>query len=492
MAIVKVFNKSCVLEESKTFLLRKLDDELSFDVSGAQFTRAYKGYVDYSGKFVRWDGKQRLLNEDLSFPRGLLQRVIEFYARYEEELTIEDHSTKSVGKPVDILSKLAQINKNPYPYQLEAVQAVDKNSCGILRMATGSGKTVTMALMTAHLGKRTMIYVIGKDLLYQIHKLFQSIFDEEIGIIGDGLCTIKNINVVSIWTVGQALGLGKGEIALDSVEEEKVDPQKYKDIRAAMQTAQVHIFDECHVAACKTIQEIYKNIEPEHIYGMSASPWRDDGADMLIECTLGRYIIELSASDLIDNGYLVKPIIKFQRVPKYKGKDKKAYQTVYSEYIVHNPERNELVVKAARSLVSLGYSTLVLYNSINHGEILRDEISKSMPCVLLSGKDDNETRNKVKEQLESGKIKCIIASKIFDIGVDLPSLSGLVIASSGKSSVRALQRIGRVIRKYGPQKKNAAVVDFVDQAPFLRSHSKERLKIYSSERAFEVHWPDSK
>lgn len=492
MATVKVFNKNCVLEEGKTFLLRKLDDELSFDVSGAQFTRAYRGYVDQNGQFVRWDGKQRLLNEDLSFPRGLLQRVIDFYARYEEELVVEDLSTKSVGEPIDILPQLNKIKKSPYPYQLAAVEAIDKNNCGILRMATGSGKTVTMALMTAHLGKTTMIYVIGKDLLYQIHKLFQSLFKEEIGIIGDGLCTIHRINVVSIWTVGQALGLGKSEITLDSVEHEKIDPQKYKDIKVAMQAAQVHIFDECHSAANRTVQEISKNINPEHIYGMSASPWRDDGADMLIECVLGRYLIELSASDLIEAGYLVRPIIKFQKVPKYKGKEKKAYKTIYSEYIVHNDERNGLVVKATRSLVSLGYQTLVLYNSINHGELLRDEISKFLPCVLLSGKDDNETRNKVKEQLESGKIRCVIASKIFDIGVDLPSLSGLVIASSGKSSVRALQRIGRVIRKYGPEKKNAAVVDFVDQAPFLRSHSKERLKIYSSEPSFEVHWPESK
>ncbi len=111
-----------------------------------------------------------------------------------------------------------------------------------------------------------------------------------------------------------------------------------------------------------------------------------------------------------------------------------------------------------------------------------------MPCVLLSGKDSSDERAAAKAQLENGEINCIIASRIFDIGIDLPSLSGLVVASGGKSSVRALQRIGRVIRKF-PGKKQAAIIDFNDSAVFLDKHSLARRKIYLSEEGFEVIWP---
>ena len=75
------------------------------------------------------------------------------------------------------------------------------------------------------------------------------------------------------------------------------------------------------------------------------------------------------------------------------------------------------------------------------------------------------------------------------MGIDLPILSGLVIAGAGKSSVRALQRIGRVIRPY-KGKKVAAVLDFADQAPYLINHAIARKEIYQTE--FDVTWPQEK
>lgn len=491
MPKILVYNNYCQIEEEADVgFLWALDRELSFDVQGAKYAASYRGYYNRDGQFIKWDGKQRLLKENLEFPFGLLQRVEEFFKKDKRPYEIVDsRGPKSPSCPIDIVSKLNSLNKNPYYYQLDAVAVTNQFDCGIIRLSTGAGKTLVAALITANFGKNTIIYVIGKDLLYQIHNLFQSLFDQKIGIVGDGICDIQNINVVSIWTVGQAIGLNKSGVVEDADDEKAIDPQRYQDIREMMKDAKVHIFDECHVAACKTIQEIGQNINPEHIYGMSASPWRDDGADMLIECILGRTIINISASNLIENGYLVQPIIKFITVPKMDDLGKKPhYQTVYKKYIVENEVRNNQIIKGAQKLVEQGYQTLVLYNSVAHGIHLHEQLSKLLPCALLSGKDSSETRNAVKQDLESGKIKCIVASKIFDIGVDLPSLSGLIIASSGKSSVRALQRIGRVIRKF-PNKKQAAIIDFYDQAPYLTEHAIARRKIYSSEEKFQIIWP---
>lgn len=483
-------NNTCVIEnENDVALLWALDKELSFAVQGAEHTRAYKGYFDKEGKHHQWDGIHRLLGEDLVFPIGLLKRVEGFCQERGKAVSISDtRPTKSPNASIDILPTLASMGKSPYPYQLEAAAVVKDQDHGIIRLATGGGKTIVAALMTAYLGKKTLLYVIGKDLLYQTHKFFSSIFNHKIGMIGDGHCDIQDINIVSVWTVGQALGLKKTEILTDADEEGSVDPKKYKEIRQMLLSSKVHIFDECHLAACNTIQEIAKSINPEHIYGMSASPWRDDNADLLIECVLGKNIVDISATYLIENGYLVKPIIKFLKVPPPADKLKKAYQTIYKDYVTDNPVRNGLVVLGAEKLVEQGYQTLVLYNNVAHGSLLHQQISKKMPCILLSGKDSSEVRENAKRRLENQEINCIIASKIFDIGVDLPSLSGLVIAGGGKSSVRALQRIGRVIRKY-PGKKQAAIVDFLDQAPFLKDHSNERRKIYSIEKGFEVVWP---
>jgi len=142
-------------------------------------------------------------------------------------------------------------------------------------------------------------------------------------------------------------------------------------------------------------------------------------------------------------------------------------------------------------MVAKGYQTLVLFNSLKHGKILYELFQGNMSCALLDGSNDKDERDQVKNDLMNHKIDCVLASRIFDIGVDIPSLSGLVVGCGGKSTVKALQRVGRVIRKY-KTKKHAVIVDFLDQTHFLKEHSKIRCKIYKSEKGFDVSWPKLK
>ena len=479
-----------IKDEVDIDFVRELDNMLSFKIQGAEFMPAYRGHVQ-NGKFTRWDGIQRILTNSLSFPFGLLRRVEQLYKDKGKSVEIvNERPTISPIQSTSVLDKLASINKNPYPYQLETLEAVKKYDNGIIRIATGGGKTLIITLMLAHFGKAATVYVIGTDLLYQMHKLLEMVLDTKVGIIGDGNCEICDINVASVWTVGQALGLkGSNILLLDgSDKEKKLEKTKYKSIVDSMRRSKVHIFDECHLAACETIQTIYKNIRPEHIYGLSASPWRDDGKDLLIEAVFGSKIVDISASELILNGYLVRPTIKFITVPSYPGNKSDPYPTVYADYVSNGPARNALVLKGAIKLVEQGYQPLVSYMRLNHGVQLYNEISKHMPCILLSGNDSAKVRDEAKEKLEKREINCILASSIFDIGVDLPSLSGLIVASGGKSSIRALQRIGRTIRTY-PNKQRVAIIDFVDNAPFLLNHSVARRDIYSMESEFDVIWP---
>lgn len=482
MAKIIIGNTLCTIQEEDDFhFLRQLDKELSFKVQGAEHSYHYK--------MKRWDGVKRILGRDLTFPYGLLDRVKNFYESNNKKYEVDDRrSPKTPNNNLNILPKLEEMGKSPYSYQLDALEVVKSKDCGIIRVATGGGKSVIAGLITAHFGKSTCLYVIGKDLLYQMHGFFSEIFDQEIGIVGDGICEIRDINIVSVWTVGNVAGMKKSEIIIESSESEKlVDKGNFDDIKKMMKESKVHIFDECHIAACDTIQNIHRFISPEHIYGMSASPWRDDGADLLIESIFGHRIVEVPASFLIENGYLAKPLIRFKTVPKVRGLPD-SYPGVYKHYITDNEVRNNLVIEAAVKMVEQGYQTLILYQRVSHGKLLFKKLKEKMPCMLLSGKDSNSRREEVKQKLESGEINAIVASTIFDIGVDLPSLSGLVIAGGGKSSVRALQRIGRVIRRH-PGKEYAAIIDFLDQAKFLKGHSQARYQIYASERGFDVTWP---
>ena len=490
VAIIRFQNSCKIAEEDNEETLGALDNELSFKLIGAEFSQAYKGYTNDLGEFVTWDGKRHMLSPSGKFPVGLLPRVMDFYAAKRIYPTIIDERPPiEKSTPIDIINNLRAIGKEARPYQESAAKAAVDTDRGIIRLATGGGKTLIAALITAKLGKPTIIYVIGKDLLYQLQDFFSKIFNEPIGIIGDGKCEIRNINIATVWSVGQSLGL-KNNITLDDdgEPEKKIDPDKFRKIKEMLLNSSVHIMDECHLAACDTVQVISRNIKAEYVYGMSASPWRDDGADMLIEAFLGRKIVDVSARELIKQGYLVPPNIRFVAPAPYPFKSGK-YPSIYSKYIVENDQRNSMILKATKSMVEQGFVPLVLFHTIKHGDVLFDQMQNTVPTGLLSGKDSAKQREKIKDELESGKIKCLVASKIFDIGVDLPILSGLVIAGAGKSSVRALQRIGRVIRPY-KGKKMSAIIDFADQAPYLSQHSEIRREIYESE--FDVTWPKEK
>lgn len=483
-----MMNKLIILNNKKAQLITdsqevsaSLRNYLSFRAQGVEYTPAYQN---------GWDGITYLVNKKGEFPLGLLKMAQNHIITSGYEMKVEDRRPSlENASELNIASKLAQINRVPREHQIRILEAATKNRKGIIRATTGAGKTLCAALITAKFNKPTIIYVIGLDLLQQFHDLFSSIFEEEIGFIGAGRCEIKRINIASIWTIGKALGLKDKDIVEDdeiNTSEDYKEDNKAKIIEMLTNT-KVHIFDECHTIGCATIKEIYNTIDPEYIYGMSATPYREDGTDLLVNGILGEQIINVSASELIEKGLLVQPVIKFVSVPKMSGLSQAKYPTVYKEYIVENAERNALILKETKSLIDKGYKVLVLFKQINHGKILLELFDKEkINCQMLYGNDKLERRTEVKEIMMNGDIDVILASTIYDLGVDLPILNALVLCGSGKSTVRCLQRVGRVIRQH-PEKKFVAVVDFFDQAKYLRQHSKKRYEVYLGEPGFKVY-----
>jgi superfamily II DNA or RNA helicase len=475
-------NKTCniILPDNPEGLF-ELREKLSFKMAGVEYTQAYKH---------GWDGITHMVDKKGNFPLGLLSKVKKILAEKQISCDIVDKRKEIIlDEELNVSDNLKQIGKDPRDYQLAMVDAALKNRKGIIRACTGSGKTLAAALITAKFNKPTIIYVIGLDLLQQFHKTFTEVLKQPIGFIGNGVCDIQKVNIASVWTIGKALNI-KFKMFEEDESEDEEDlniPNKLK-IQQLLKSTQLHIFDECHSVSCDTIKEIYKNIDPVLIYGMSGTPYRDDGSDLLIDGMLGEQIINVSASELIERKILAQPIIKFVNVPALPV-HARTYADVYGEYIVDNEARNYLILKETEKMVEKGYQVLVLFKQIKHGKFLHKLFKENkIKCDILYGAHKLEHREEIKEQLAKKELDVILASVVFDIGVDIPSLSGLVLAGSGRSSVKALQRIGRVIRSY-PGKNYAAIVDFVDNVRFLKNHSQTRHKIYTSEKGFIVKWP---
>jgi superfamily II DNA or RNA helicase len=477
--IIILDNKKCRIISDDADMLKELHQYLSFKLTGIEYTPAYQN---------GWSGITYLLSKTNKFNYGLLHKVECFLQDREVIYTVEDKRAPKVMVPeLSIQDSLQKHHLIPRDHQERICQAALATDRGIIRAVTGSGKTLCTALITAKLNKPTIIYVIGLDLLDQFYKLYSKLFDEPIGYIGNGVCRIERINIASIWTIGRSLKLDIKDIINDDSDggEQELDESNQTKIINLLAKTKLHIFDESHVVTTTTITEIYKNIDPEYLYGFSGTPFRDDNSDLQINGILGEQIIYVSASELIDKGLLAAPLIKFYTVPKMSVSSN-TYPTVYKEYIVENEIRNNLIVKLSKELIDKKYTPLLLFKQIKHGDILLEKLEDAnIKCAMLYGNDTLDKRNEVKEQLVNKKIHLILASTIFDLGLDLPELNALVLCGGGKSSIRALQRIGRVIRMHG-NKKFAAVVDFYDQVRFLKKHSMTRYSIYSLEKGFKV------
>jgi superfamily II DNA or RNA helicase len=165
-----------------------------------------------------------------------------------------------------------------------------------------------------------------------------------------------------------------------------------------------------------------------------------------------------------------------------------SYPNVYQEGIVENQERNLMVANIAKKMVESGRQVLVLVKMIEHGNILERMISGSF---FINGSHSGKKREEHLNLMRERKSLITISTSIFDEGVDVRPLDGLIMAGGGKSQTRALQRIGRAIRPYedkqsGYVKKDAFVVDFNDNMKFMKSHSLKRRRIYEIEPKFVI------
>lgn len=473
-------NKYCQINLEDEDLLKKLSRLLSYKEPGVEFSPAYQRYG--------WNGINLLLNKKNQFPIGLLDMTKDFLEENKVSFEVLDHRpVVEQADPLDISKRLSEMKMNPRYYQLNIVKAALENRRGIIKSCTGSGKTVCAAIITAALNKPTNIFVIGLDLLSQFHSLFSKIFDEEIGYVGNGVCEIRRINIISLWSAAKSLAPKKKIKSFDDEDEkEKFNESDAGKIQQMIKDGKIVIFDECHSASTESFKKLYSVINPEYIWGMSGTPHKGETTDLLIKALLGNIIIDVPASELIEKGYLVKPVIKFFPVPK-EYIENRTYTGIYKEYVVENGTRNRMIVSSTKKLVEGGFQTLVLFRQIAHGKKLLEMMRKEgLEVEMLSGKDKLERREEIKERLLSGELRCVISSSIYDTGVDISSLNGLVLASPNKSLVRALQRVGRVIRTF-PGKTEVRVVDFWDDVQYLKSHAKRRYNIYKQETGFEVH-----
>jgi len=496
--IIKVRNNS-------SFINKKLDKEiyqsfkhkLGFTPENAQFMIENTGNGQWDGRIStvcagkRWC-KCAVKKEGIHFPTGLLGLAKEFFEENKISVKFVDERIKP-KENIDL-----SLNKDieDRDYQKRAVKKCIKAGRGLVQAATGSGKTLLAAQLIEKFKVEPFIFVVPSlDLLEQSKSEFENFLIEndqklKVGYIGGGHCDIQKINVITQQTAVRALGhkYVKADEEDKKEKESKEVKDNYPEIKNLIESAKGIIIDESQHAASETVQAISDHAYNAYYrFGLSATVFRDKGDDLLIKACFGKMLVNITASELIEKGYLVQPTIYIIPVKNMWGAVAgHTYSEVYKKAISENALRNKWIADIATKMYEKNRNVLVLVKNIDHGKLLENLIPHS---TFIYGKTSKKKRKEYLESMRNKEKRITIGSVIYDEGINVKALDCLICAGSGKSVTRALQRIGRVIRTYkedGYEKKDAIVIDFLDYCKYLLSHSKKRIKIYQSEPKFNI------
>lgn len=406
--------------------------------------------------------------DDQSFHAGYYRKVIQVLNKYAVEHRI---TVPVINKQYDW-----EFRFNYRPLQEDCVKVCSKNVNGIIKGMAGIGKTVIMSGIVSEFKTDTLILVQNDTPFGQAVRTIHQALDipmSEIGKVGGDEKTIGPITVMTIQSFVSELANNPTGKVIDFVK-----------------TVKLILVDECHHGAADSYIRLFSMANSaQRIFGVSATPERDDDRNCIVEALLGPVIHEITYKQAIDNGLLCPVTVYNIKVPpkqyepiKIGEKDNdfivrkkklSKYQSIYKDYIVKNTERNMIGVSFARQANSNGNSCAIIVARIEHGEELR----KLMPeAVLLTSQTDRRVKEQILDDLQQKRLMTVITT-LMDEAVDIPSLGAVALMAGGKSSIKLIQRL-RSLRTFEGQtskgyyiKKRGYVLYPNDSAPFLSSHS---------------------
>lgn len=481
--------------------VRELEQKLSFRPQGFMFSPAFNRWIKNSeGRPIRraWDGWKRQFwsskRNGTYFSTGLLSMVIEYLNKENIPFVISDLREKPDSNFEVEHSGVIQYRD----YQERCIHTACNKSRGIIQAATGSGKTVISAGIIEQLKVAPfMFFVTSIDLLEQAKESFEEFLrfkdsSLKVGQIGGGVIDIQDVNVCTIQTVVRALDKKWDKKYKFDTEDtdDKTPIEQYKDdIKDVIRESKGSICDEVQHWRADTCQLVARELKSAYYtYGMSATPYREEGDDMMIQACFGKKIEVITATELIEHPeqYLVRPYIKMVHIKGQRSKFKQ-YQSIYKDRVVENKYYNGCIANIANAYIDNDRLVLVLVQQIDHGKELAHMIKGA---EFLSGKSSKKKRSQGLKNLRNHYIRCIVSTTIFDEGIDVRPLDTAILAGQGKSSVRAMQRVGRICRPYtysdGRKKERGTVIDPVIHEKYIFDHSREREKMYHTEPAYNV------
>jgi len=440
-----------------------------------------------------WDGKKNNLRT-FKMDEAINDNIINMFNSekpveelWEQYLILKDKEETSYN--------IIGMDFTPYDYQEKAAKLWIQEKKGVLKFATGSGKTKTaiygLKLLQHSLNAIfALVLVPDKTLNHQWKNELDSYFDDVVSCFSDN----NNWKVELYRQIEHYVYIGnKSKITV--VTYDTFNSKKFQKIIKKLNDF-IIIIDECHGITSAR----YDNVMPVVTYrlGLSATPediFDRERTNKMLEYFNG-ILMEYSLADAIrDNklvGYNYYPSVlsltkdeieRYHELSKKigaimngkeKGNYKEALDTirfnrariiysaenkieVVSKIIDNIKPVNNLLVYCGASLKAADNAIASLSQLEKINNLMK---KKGIPSAQYTSEEDIDDRKNGIRAFRNRTFKVLTAIKCLDEGVDIPEIENAIIIASSQNPREFIQRRGRLLRK-SPGKTQANIYDLV-------------------------------
>lgn len=375
------------------------------------------------------------------------------HARVMDERWMREFEQRAQRKTVTVLPELLvdeggdEPPPEPHAVQQEALAALaaarqSGHRAALVVMATGLGKTWLAAFDAVASGARRVLFVAHREeILAQAMRTFRRIMPD--ASIGFYTGTEKDGDAALVMASVQTLGREQ--------HRRTFDPEAFDTI----------IVDEFHHAAAPTYRDVIGHFEPRFLLGLTATPMRRDGQELLVLC----------GDNLAFNCPLWEGIGRELLAPlRYYGvPDDLDYSGIRwrgGRFDVGDLERAAInEARAEHGLRVLqqhgGRRVLAFCVSVAHADFMADFFRRQgLRAQAVHSGATSAPRASSLEALEGGELDVLCAVDMFNEGVDLPGLDTILMLRPTESPVIWLQQLGRGLRR-AEGKTHLTVIDFI-------------------------------
>jgi superfamily II DNA or RNA helicase len=347
-----------------------------------------------------------------------------------------------------------------YDYQQQAVAAWRQaDQRGIVVLPTGAGKTVVALEAISAASRPTLVVAPTLDLLSQWRQRLTEAFNIEVGLIGQGVCDLRDVTVITYHSAYRRMaeiGGRFGLLVLDEVHH-LIAPEWTEIARLAIapfrlgltatyDPRQSEVLNELvgPLAYWKPVRELSgKRLAPYEVIRLSVDLSPEERREYEREETIyleywrGRPDAQLSEK---------KPERRLEILLREQTRDAGARRALEAWYqmrrIIANAEAKlDLLEELFRRHAS---ERTVVFTATNETAY---RVSQLFLVPAITHRTNASERKTILRRFESGQYKAVVTSKVLNEGVDMPEAAVAIILGGSGSAREHTQRLGRILRQ---------------------------------------------